>query len=204
MLVLLVAACSGRGGEGEPTREAPSAGAAISGFDDSQSHLAASLGAVTESALADPAAMRDAALAGLDAAEPAQRFAAVYGLTMTASTEAPASLDALREIVASGDATERLLAAGALASVGERDGVSVLIEALSSDAPMRNVDPSMTVWRYARANLLLFVGQDLGLLEANDAEAAIAAQEAWRAWWAENADALTWNAELGRYEAGAA
>jgi hypothetical protein len=93
-----------------------------------------------------------------------------------------------------------LLAAGTLAALGEHSGVEALIDALSSDEPLRDVDPPLHAWRYARANLLLAVGQDLGLRDAADLASAAEAQAAWRAWWTENADALTWNAELGRYE----
>lgn len=202
LALLLAPACSGSADEPDRTAEAPSAERAIAAFDDSQAALAASIAAVTESALADPTAMRAAAMNALEGADPAERFAAVYGLTLSASTEDAASLDALRELTGSDDVTERLLAAGALAALGERDGIATLIDALTSEAPLRNVDPPMQAWRYARANLLLMVGQDLGLRDASDLEAATAAADAWSSWWTENADALTWNAQLGRFEGG--
>jgi len=47
-------------------------------------------------------------------------------------------------------------------------------------------------------------GEDLGLRDASDLEAAAAAADAWSSWWTENAEALTWNAELGRFEGGSA
>lgn len=120
---------------------------------------------------------------------------------MTASTADPASIEALRTLSTSPDVTERLLAAGALAALGDRTGVDVLIDALVSEELLRNVDPPFAAWRYSRANLLLLVDQDLGLAEAGDAEAAANAQPAWVDWWAANAAELTWNAELGHYEA---
>jgi hypothetical protein len=120
---------------------------------------------------------------------------------MTASTADPASIEALATLTTSPHVTERVLAAGALAALGHTDGVEVLIDALASAEVLRNVDPPFAAWRYSRANLLLFVDQDLGLVDAGDAAAAAAAQPAWREWWAANAAELTWNAELGRYEA---
>jgi hypothetical protein len=180
---------------------AATAAAVIAGFDDSPSALARSLGAVNESALSDPDALREEALAGLDSGDPDRRFVCVLALTMTASTEDPASIEALRMLSVSPDVTERLLAAGALAALGDKDGVGVLIDALVSDEVVRNVDPPFAAWRYARANLLLLVGQDLGLVDAHDAAAATAAQPAWVGWWAEQSGGLTWNAELGLYEA---
>jgi hypothetical protein len=203
VLLLLAVACTGGGDSGPsgaPPADVPSAEDAISGFDASQPALSRSIAAVAESAEADPGAMRDAALAALDATEPTRRFAAVFALSLTASTDVPESLDALRDLAASSDVTERLLAAGTLAALGEHDGVEALIDALSSDEPLRNVDPPMTAWRFGRANLLLLVGQDLGLRDAVDLASATAAQAAWRTWWTENAAALTWNAETGRYE----
>lgn len=179
--------------------ESNSAIAAIAEFDDAE--LARSLGAINESALADPDALRAEALVGLSAAEPNRRFASVLALTMTASTADPPSVEALRTLSSSPDVTERLLAAGALAALGEKNGVDVLIDALVSEELLRNVDPPFAAWRYSRANLLLFIDQDLGLADARDAAATAAAQPAWMDWWAANAAELTWNAEFGRYEA---
>ena len=177
----------------------PTAIAAIAAFDETA--LARSISAVNESALIEPDALREEALAGLDASDASRRFASVLALTMTASTDEPASIDALRTLLVSPDVTERLLAAGALAALGDRDGVDVLIDALASAELLRNVDPPFAAWRYSRANLLLVVEQDLGLVDARDATAAAAAQPAWADWWAEHAGQLTWNAELGHYEA---
>ena len=203
IVVLAVAgACTSGGGTGSGPGSADSSSAedAIAAFDLRHAALAESLAAVNESAFADPDSMREAALASLEADDPARRFAAVYALTLTVSTDVPDSLDAIREVMASGDPTERFLAAGALASLGDPDAVAMLIEALGSDEPMHYLAPPMPAWRYARANLLLFVGQDLGLRGATDAAAAAAAGEAWRAWWSENAQAMTWNGELGRFD----
>ena len=184
-----------------PTTATPTAIAVIAEFDEAPGALARSISAVNESALTEPDALREEALAGLDAVEASRRFASVLALTMTASTDDSASIEALRTLSASPDVTERLLAAGALASTGDKDGVDVLIDALTSVELLRNVDPPFAAWRYSRANLLLFVDQDLGLVDARDATAAATAQPAWADWWAEHAGELTWNAELGHYEA---
>jgi hypothetical protein len=176
-----------------------SAIAAIAEFDDAE--LARSLGAIDESALADPDALRAEALVGLSEGEPNSRFACVLALTMTASTADPASVEALRTLSSSSDVTERLLAAGALAALGEKNGVDVLIDAMVSEESLRNFDPPFAAWRYSRANLLLLIDQDLGLADARDGAATAAAQPAWMDWWAAHAAELTWNAELGHYEA---
>ena len=210
---MLGVACTSGGDDASPEPTSPdvtspdvtsahaaSADAVISGFDESQSALPRSIAAIADSADADPGAMRVAALAALDATEPEQRFAAVYALSLTASTKVPESLAALHDIVVASNITERLLAAGTLAALGVHEGVAALIEALSSDEPLRNLDPPMTAWRYARANLLPAIAQDLGLSDAVDLQSAKQAQAAWRTWWTENADALTWNPELARYE----
>jgi HEAT repeat protein len=181
--------------------DTPTAIAAIVGFDDGPSALARSLSAVNESALTDPDALREEALAGLDSGELSRRFACVLALTMTASTDEPASIEALRTLSTSPDVTERLLAAGALAALGDKNGVDVLIDALASQELLRNLDPPFAAWRYSRANLLLFLDQDLGLADAHDAQAAAAAQLAWVSWWAAHSAELTWNADLGHYEA---
>ncbi|HEX4981314.1 MAG TPA: hypothetical protein VFV63_06435, partial [Ilumatobacteraceae bacterium] len=76
------------------TTAVPTAIAAIAEFDDAE--LARSLGAINESALADPDVLRAEALVGLGASEPNHRFASVLALTMTASTADPASIEALR------------------------------------------------------------------------------------------------------------
>ena len=65
---------------------------------------------------------------------------------------------------------------------------------------LRHVDPPMPAWRYARANLLLFVDEDLGLRAAADQQAAAAAQLAWREWFEANRHLLSWRPDLGRYE----
>jgi hypothetical protein len=199
-LAFMVAACTGSGGDAtDPSRDAPSPRDAIVAFDQGQDALAGSIATLNEAAAADSDAMRAAAIDGLEASDPAERFAAVYALALTASTSDPGSLDALRELMTSADATERLFAAGTLAALGEKDGVSVLIDALALRAPIRNVDPPMAAWRYARANLLSLVPQDRGLRDAVTPRAAEVAGVAWREWWTVNADALTWDAELGRY-----
>jgi hypothetical protein len=203
-LAFTLVACTGSGGDAsDPSRDAPSPKDAIAAFDQEQDALARSIATLNEAAVADPDAMRAAAIDGLEASDPAERFAAVYALALTASTSDPASIDALRELMTSPDATERLFAAGTLAALGRKDGVSVLIDALASRDPIRNVDPPMDAWRYARANLLSLVAQDLGLRDAITPRAAEVAEAAWREWWTANADALTWDAELGRYRGAA-
>lgn len=173
----------------------------IAAFDDAPQALGRSISAINERALTDPDSLREEALAGLEGGEPSRRFASVLALTMTASTEDVESIEALRALSVADDVTERMLAAGTLAALGDKTGIDVLIEGLVSDELLRHTDPPFAAWRFARANLLLMVDQDLGLVDAHDPAAAAAAQPAWQGWWAEQSADQTWNAEMARYEA---
>jgi hypothetical protein len=173
----------------------------IAAFDDAPQALSRSLSAINEHALTDPDSLREEALAGLDSGAASQRFASVLALTLTASTDDARSIEALRALSTADDVTERLLAAGTLAALGDKAGIDGLIEGLASDELLRNTDPPFAAWRFARANLLLMVDQDLGLADAHGPAAAAAAQPAWRRWWAEQSAGQTWNAEMARYEA---
>jgi hypothetical protein len=177
------------------------AASVIDGFDDAPQALGRSIAAINGRALTDPDLLRDEAVAGLDSGDPSRRFASVLALTITASTDDARSLEALRGLSAADDVTERLLAAGTLAALGDKAGIDVLIEGLASDELLRNTDPPFAAWRFARANLLLMVDQDLGMVDAHDPAAAAAAQPAWLRWWAEQSAGQTWNAETARYEA---
>jgi hypothetical protein len=178
-----------------------SAAAVIAAFDDAPQALRRSISAINEHAFTDPASLREEALVELDSGAPSRRFASVLAITLTASTDDARSMEALRALAAADDVTERMLAAGTLAALGDKAGIAGLIEGLASDELLRNTDPPFAAWRFARANLLLMVDQDLGLVNAHDPAAAAAAQPAWRRWWAEQSAGQTWNAEMARYEA---
>ena len=186
-----------------PATAATQPGAAaevIAAFDDAPQALGRSISAINERALTDPDSLRQEALAGLEGGEPSHRFASVLALTMTASTDDAGSIEALRVLSVADDVTERMLAAGTLAALGDKAGIEVLIEGLASDELLRNTDPPFAAWRFARANLLLMIDQDLGLVDAHDPATAATAQPAWQRWWAEQSAGQTWNAEMARYE----
>ncbi len=199
VLSVLTPACGGGNDGREDPSGIPSARTAIRGFD--QARASASIATITRIALADPDAVRETALAELGTTDPDRRFAAVYALTMTVSAADPGSLEAVRGLLGSVDVTERLLAAGALASLGRREGIETLIAGLPSTEPMRNLDPPMDAGRYALANLrsLIDLGLEVPLEGVGPAEVAPAME----AWWREHGAELTWDADLGRYvEAG--
>jgi len=91
------------------------------------------------------------------------------------------------------------MAAGALVFNGDKAGVPVLIEALTSDEPLRYYDPSLLAWQFARQTLIQFTDEDMGLLarpgrrwEPEEAQAR------WRAWWQKNEARVHWTGEYFR------
>lgn len=133
----------------------------------------------------DPDSVRTAAAELLAASDEDVRFGALYALYLTARPGP--SLEALRPLLASGDWTERLIAAETLATRGEEEAIPVLIDALGSTDRVQHWHPYREVWERARRVLLRVTGQDLGLKGAADAASVAAARPAWLAWWQANA-----------------
>ena len=148
---------------------------------DTQAGVTASFGAVEAEVRKDPSALRDAAIPLIDAPDPSVRFAAIYALSLTADNAS--SRRALEPVLASGDVSERLLAAEAMLRGGDESALSVVIDALSNDSSMELWEPPMPVWRFARLMLLGATGLDFGLQSAQTLDDAVVAKRAWEHWW---------------------
>jgi len=189
LLLLTLAACGGSGGNGE----VGSPEQAILAFDSAPLKREPSLRAVYGHIHARPAELREAALNHLRDDDPDVRYASLFALAMTA--ERGVSLDALRPFLGSADPSERLMAAGTLVAKGEKAGLPILIEALTSTAPLR-YEPSRLGWEFARSALIEFTDEDMGLLARPGARWEPEAVRArWRAWWEKSEPHVSWTGQ---------
>jgi len=106
------------------------------------------------------------------------RLGAIYVLGLTARS--PRELAALRRALGDRILEHRVIAAGALIGMGEKEAIPVLIEALrrTGRLPFSNVSEAA----HAAEALGAYTGQDLG----SDAEA-------WSDWFEAEGPALTWD-----------
>jgi hypothetical protein len=175
LFVALVTACGNGGGgaSADPT-------AAIEGFDSSSQAGSRPRSRLNTAVLAEPGAIRKAALANLEAEDPDVRIAAVYALSLTLK---PEDANALAPLLESRDPRERVLAAAGMLSQGDRRAAPVLIKALGIGDPLPFGAPPLRVWEQARVALLSFSGQDFGLSKADTAQEAEATAPKWEPWW---------------------
>jgi hypothetical protein len=152
---------------------------------------------LVQATVEDPDAVRQSALDGLSASDPTARFGAVYALTVTA--EGQESIDALVSLLGSDRLEERLLAADALVSRGDRRGIPPLIEALASDEVIPRLDPPQAAWQLARTALLQHTEEDFGLSDAEKPSAVAATQDAWEEWYREAEGSLRWDPATRRF-----
>jgi HEAT repeat protein len=146
---------------------------AVTTFSTASNRVNSSFAAIGQLALRNPAALRSAALANLASRNPDVRYAAVYGLSLTATRGE--SLDALARILRSHDVTERVLAAETLTAQGDKRGVPVLIDSLDSQKAFAHWAPPRRAGEVAQHALLRFVPSP---------RLRLASKEAWRRWWA--------------------
>jgi hypothetical protein len=178
LLLLAFGTACGSGG-GDTEADPP---AAIEGFDTSDRAGSPPRSRLNSAVLARPDASREAALAQLDAEDADARIAAAYALSLTLE---PEDADAFAPLLQSRDSGERVLAAAGMLSLGDRRAVPVLIESLGVEDRLPFGAPPLAVWEKARAALLAFSGQDLGLRAADTAGEAEATARAWESWWAD-------------------
>ncbi len=157
---------------------------AVAAFSVAPGRLDASFQTVNRLAGSQQEGLRSAALAHLQSADAGVRYGAVYALTLTAV--AGPSMDALKGLLQTGNASEQLLAATRLVALGDRDALPVIIGFLDSDASLSYWSPPKQLWQFARRQLLVLTDQDFGLRAANDRAAAAATMADWSHWWAEN------------------
>lgn len=145
-----------------------------------------------------PREVEVAALSAMDSPEPEVRLAALYALSLTATTDRATA--ALKEGLQETDITLRLLAAAGLISRGEPQAIPVLIEALHSNEPLVYSEPPRVAWVYGRMLLIQYVEPEFGLLAADDFESVGLAAEAYQAWWEAQGDGIVWDPELNRFQ----
>lgn len=166
---------------------------AIVAFDAAPLEREPSFRALYNHIHARPAELREAALDHLGDDDPDIRYASLFALAMTA--ERGPSLESLRPLLRSADPSERLMAAGTLVVNGEKAGLPVLVDALTSEAPLR-YEPTRLAWEFARSTLIEFTDEDMGLLARPGAKwNSKKAQASWRAWWERSEPDVTWTGE---------
>lgn len=97
----------------------------------------------------------------------------------------------LTPLLAGGDATIRVLAAGGLLRMGDRAGFAALIAETANPAVLAGSEPPQTIGEVAAILLKMASGQPIGLAPTPEN------QQAWRAWYAASADALEFDPKLG-------
>ncbi|HET7678777.1 MAG TPA: HEAT repeat domain-containing protein [Xanthobacteraceae bacterium] len=127
------------------------------------------------------AALRNAALTRLNDTDARVRYAAIYALAITA--DAKAGANALAGVLGSGSTDERLLAAGALAGIGDKRGFPALIDALDDRTQLEYRLPPTLALHFAKSQLLWFTTQDFGLKSATSDEQIANTKAAWQQWW---------------------
>jgi hypothetical protein len=135
--------------------------------------------------------VRAAALKHLHDKDTNVAFASFYALTETA-TAGPSDA-ALDSFLTSSDLNERLPAAGALVSRGQKEGIPVLITALGSTKAIAWFDPPMEGWQYARFVLTTFTNKDLGLAKARERPETRRTEPTWARWYAQRGNGLSWD-----------
>jgi hypothetical protein len=125
--------------------------------------------------------LHHAALARRNDTDPRVRYAAIYALAITA--DAKSGANALVDVLGSGIADERLLAAGALAGIGDKRGFPALIDALDDRTELEYRLPPTLALHFAKSQLLWFTQQDFGLSTAHSDEQIANTKPAWQQWW---------------------
>ena len=138
------------------------------------------------------------ALAHLGDTDPSVRYASVYALSRTAKSAR--SLTALATLLSSTRVEERLLAATALVYRGDKSGLPVLIDELGSTGAFLYWEPAQTAFEFARAQLLRFTNQDLGLRAGTDPAAAVNVKQAWQQWWNDHGATLLWDPAIEEFQ----
>jgi hypothetical protein len=159
----------------------------ITGFADAPS-VRAAFHDLNEAAANNTVALRRAALAHLADKDPDAHYAALYALVMTA--DASNGAVELAGMLTSANVDERLLSAGALAGLGDRRALPVLIAALDQQDELSYRAPPRRAYEFAQSQLLWFTNQDFGLKAAQTPEEIAATKPAWEQWWQSVAGSL--------------
>jgi hypothetical protein len=136
---------------------------------------------LNQAAADNTAALRKAALAHLAEKDPPTHYAALYALVMTADADNGAA--ELASMLTSANVDERLLSAGALAGLGDKRALPVLIAALDQQDELSYRASPLRAYDFAQRQLLWFTDQDFGLKAAQTPEGIAATKPAWEQWW---------------------
>jgi hypothetical protein len=168
----------------------------IAGFADSP-NIAAAFQGLNEAARENTAALRKAALAHLADKNPDIHYAALYALAMTA--DAANGANELAAMLNSPVLDDRLLSAGALAGLGDKRGLPILIAALDQQEPMAYRAPGEHACDFAKQQLLWFTRQDFGLKAASTSEQIAATKPAWEQWWQSAGASVHYDRQVRRF-----
>jgi len=152
---------------------------------------------VNAAAFGEPAALRAAALKHLSDRRAGVHFAAVYALALTADAKTGAMQ--LRALLTSHAVEDRLLSAGALATLGDPRGLPVLIAALGDRSKLPIWEPPRQAFEFALTALLRYTNQDFGLKAAATAARVAATRPAWQRWWHSRHASLRFDQRTGRF-----
>jgi hypothetical protein len=167
----------------------------ITGFAGSP-NVAETFHELNEAARENAAALRRAALAHLADKDPEIHYAALYALAMTADATNASELAAMLN---SPSVDDRLLSAGALAGLGDKRGLPILITALDQQGPMAYRAPGARACDFAKQQLMWFTRQDFGLKAASTTEQIAATKPAWEQWWQATGTSVHFDRQVRRF-----
>ena len=176
----VIVCCAAAAGNCRAADASPSPDQLITGFANAP-NINAAFYDLNEAAANNTAALRKAALAHLADKEPDTHYAALYALVMTANADNGAA--ELGGMLTSANVDERLLSAGALAGLGDKRALPVLIAALDQQDDLSYRAPPRRAYEFAQSQLLWFTNQDFGLKAAQTPEEIAATKPAWEQWW---------------------
>jgi hypothetical protein len=195
LTALMLVSC-GSGAAGPSVTPSPEQ--AITGFDPSNAAaIQAGFLALNQSAHDNPTGLRQAALKHLGDSNTWVHYAAVYGLALTVTpTQGSAEVATM---LSATNLDDRLLAAGALAGIGDKRGLPVLIAALDQGDKLSFRDPPQPAFDFARAELLYFTTEDFGLRGSTDLASVAATKPAWLGWWQANQSSIHFDTSSRKY-----
>ncbi|MFY9577980.1 MAG: hypothetical protein WAQ33_01515 [Gaiellaceae bacterium] len=189
------------GASGRTIAVRSSAELAITSFSGTPTRVGASFRRLHNELLDHPTDLRAAALEHLGDGKADVHYAAIYSLALTAAP-GPAA-DALLPVLGSMRLNDRMLAATALAGLGVKAALPVLIAKLDSGAPLAYREPPEQTWELARVALLTYTGENFGLRGSHTRAASARTKVAWLRWWSSLGTAVRWDDNARRFVQGA-
>ena len=107
----------------------------------------------------------------------------------------------LKPILQNGDPSLRVMAAAAVIASGDRDGFTVLRDALGDDSSLAGSHPPLTISGFAVATLFQYAGGTGAPTETDDASQLAGVVDAWRGWLQSHAATLVFDQGNGTWSA---